>query len=320
MQEVVNIDHCAKDQSAKLITAGVGFKCRSREKENMKRYFLCWLLFPLLAASAYAGTVPILGSASSFAILGGGGVTSAAPASTIIGDLGACCTTDTVASYPADYLLTGTEYAGSGAPESTAQADLNTAITALEGLGPGMTESELGGQTLTPGVYSSGSTMDLTGTLTLNGEGNANALWVFLVYSSLTTATSSNVIVENAGPGAGVYFVMETGSATLNGSTFEGNVLAYSSITVGTGVTDSCGRLLTETASVTLAGSDTIGIGCSGNLVGSNGLSSGGVLDTQTGKITALPASIVPEPSSFWFLALCLAGLAILRERSRARN
>jgi len=281
----------------------------------MRRYVLCSLLFPLLVASAYADA--ILGvPLSGFAVLGGAGVTGTVPINTITGNLGACCTTDTITGYPAAFSLSGTEYAGSGAPESTAQSDLDTAITALEGMGPGTTESSLGGLTLGPGVYSSGSTMDLTGTLTLDGKGNANALWVFLVYSSLTAASSSKVIVENTGAGAGVYWVMETGSAALDGSTFEGNVLAYASITAGTSLTDSCGRLLTETASVTLAGSDTIGIGCSGNLTDSNALSGGGTLNTQTGKITVLP-STVPEPKLFWFLALCLAGLAIQQKRSQ---
>jgi len=282
----------------------------------MKRHVLCSVLFALLVSSAYADSI-LLSPLNGFAVLGGAGVTGTVPVNTITGDLGACCTTDTIAGYPAAFSLHGTEYAGSGAPESTAQSDLDTAITALEGMGPGTTESSLGGLTLGPGVYSSGSTMDLTGTLTLDGYGNANAMWVFLVHSSITTASMSDVVVENAGAGAGVYWVMETGSATLgSNSTFEGNILAYASITASTSVTDSCGRLLTETASVTLAGSDAIGIGCSGSLTDSSGLGGGGTLDTQTGRITVL-ANTVPEPGSFWFLALCLAGLAIQQRRSR---
>ncbi len=262
----------------------------------------------LFAASAYAD--PILGvPLSSFAILGGAGVTGTVPVNTIVGDLGACCSAVSVTGYPTAYSITdGTLYTGSG-PASTAQNELSMAVTALEGLGPGanITAGVLGGLTLAPGVYSAPSTMNLTGTLTLDGYGNANALWVFLVPTSLTAEIGSEVVVENTGSGAGVYWVMESASATLNGATFEGNVLASQSITVGTSVTDSCGRLLTETGSVTLAGSDTIGIGCSDSLAGSNGLSGGGTL--EAGQITPLPASTVPEPSLFWLLALCFAGL-----------
>jgi len=111
----------------------------------------------------------------------------------------------------------------------------------------------------------------LTGTLTLDGGGNANALWVFQVGSALNTASSSVVKVIKTGAGSDVYWVLPTGSgsATLgSNSTFEGNILANQSITLGTNVTDSCGRVLTQVASVTLAGTDTIGIGCSGILLG----------------------------------------------------
>ncbi len=111
----------------------------------------------------------------------------------------------------------------------------------------------------------------MTGTLTLDGGGNANALWVFPVGSALNTASSSVVKVINTGAGSDVYWVLPTGSgsATLgSNSTFEGNILANQSITLGTNVTDSCGRVLTQVASVTLAGTDTIGIGCSGILLG----------------------------------------------------
>src|SRR4030095_8253927 len=101
------------------------------------------------------------------------------------------------------------------------------------------------------------------------------------------------VNVFNTGPGAGVYWVMGAGSATLgSNSTFAGNILANQSITLGTNVTDPCGRLLTQVASVTLAGADTIGIGCSGILAGSNGLSGGGTI--TNGVVNPLPPAFVP--------------------------
>jgi hypothetical protein len=100
--------------------------------------------------------------------------------------------------------------------------------------------------------------------------------------------------------GAGLYWVLPTGSgsATLgSNSTFEGNILANQSITLGTNVTDPCGRLLTQVASVTLAGTDTVGIGCSGILLGSNGLSGGGTITTPPGGgppvVTSLPFSFL---------------------------
>jgi hypothetical protein len=291
-------------------------------------FFLCASVSVLIqiatVPSASAGM--ILGStASTFAILGGGGVTGAAPTNTINGNLGACCTTDTITGYPANFALTGTEYAGSVAPESLAQGDLTTAITALNGLasGPTTTESDLTGLTLPPGVYVSGSAlpMSLSGTLNLDGGSNANALWVFLVGSSLTINSTSTVNVYNTGAGAGVYWVMGATAYLDPNSVLEGNFLAYAGIPVGTNVTDPCGRLLTQTGSVTLAGSDTIGIGCSGVLAGSNGLGGGGTLSTVNGvpTITPSPGASVPEPGAFFFVAPCLAGLMILGKRSRSK-
>jgi len=145
----------------------------------------------------------------------------------------------------------------------------------------------------------------------VDAQGNSNALWVFLESSSLNTASGSVVTVINDGSGAGVgVYWLTTASASLGGtsgpSIFYGNILASTSITVGTGVTDPCGSLMTTTASVTLAGDDTITAGCQG----------GGALNGTT--ITPF-ASSIPEPGTFFLLAPGLAGLAILGRRSRSR-
>ena len=285
-------------------------------------------LFFATAHSAFAG--PILGTdLAPFAILGGGGVTfdGGAPASVITGSIGGCCTTHAITgAIPTDYTYSGgTLYLGADPATTAAHTELLTAMTALEGM-PAASLSSLDNNStsitgLGPGVYSV-SVTNFNTTLFLDGGGNANALWVFLLPSSLTTASSSTVIVQHTGAGAGVYWVMEAASATLgSNSTFVGNILASAAISVGTNVTDSCGGLLTNSASVTLAGHDTIGIGCSDVLAGSNGLSGGGTLDFVNGVpvITPLPASFVPEPSAVFCLAPCLAALVIGRKRSRSK-
>ncbi len=117
---------------------------------------------------------------------------------------------------------------------------------------------------------------------------------------------------------------MPAGSATLDPNvTFEGNILANASITLATNDTDPCGRLLTQTASVTLAGMDIVGASCTTGLGGSTallggsgGLSGGGTLTTSGGTPTVTTAPFqstggggttsVPEPAT---LALLLAGL-----------
>jgi Ice-binding-like/PEP-CTERM motif len=264
------------------------------------------------ASPAWATATPILGAdLRTFAILGGAGVVVNGTGSVVTGSVGGS-PTPAVTGYPGAFSDSGgTVYVSPPfstlptATETAAQFELGTAITALRDLGLGTYKASLNGLTLGPGVYSIPATT-LTGNLTLDGGGNANALWVFLESSLLTTASSSNVIVQGTGAGAGVYWV--TYSATLgSNSTFEGNILANQSITLGTNVTDPCGRLLTQVASVTLAGTDTIGIGCSGILTGSNGLSGGGTI--TNGVITPLPFAPVPEPETY---AMLLAGLSLL--------
>lgn len=281
---------------------------------------LCAAAFALfqIAMAPNALADPILGSdLSTFAILGGAGVTIDGTASVITGSVGA---SPTISITGAGYTISGGTVQAGGATAAAGYTELGTAMTALEGMATGATSipgGVLGGSTLGPGVYSATSTMDLTGTLNLDGGGNANALWVFLVYSSLTTASNSVVNVYGTGAGAGVYWVMETGSATLGSdSTFAGNILANASITAGTTATDPCGRLL-ATATVTLGGTDTIGIGgCSGTLAGSNGLSGGGTLTPgNPPTITPLESSI-PEPGTFMLFGAGIACLVAWRRAS----
>jgi ice-binding like protein/PEP-CTERM motif-containing protein len=236
--------------------------------------------------------------------------------SVITGSVGGCCNATAVTGViPTNFTISGGTLQTGGLTASLAQGELGISVTALSGMAPGTPESLLGGVTLGPGVYSSASTMGLTGALTLDGGGNANALWVFPVGSSLTTASSSVVNVINTGSGAGVYWVIGAGSATLgSNSTFEGNILANQSITLGTNVTDPCGRLLTQVASVTLAGKDTISIGCSGILAGSNGLSGGGTI--TGGVVTPLAPVATPEPGTLLLVGCGIFGLLFLRRHT----
>ncbi len=276
------------------------------------------------APNALAGA--ILGpNLSTFALLGGAGVAINGTGSVITGSIGGCCTATAVTGViPTNFTDSGGTVYNTGslptATETAANAELNTAITALNNMTPTF-EGTLNNITLGPGVYSIDAT-PLTGTLTLDGAGNANALWVFLESSSLTTASSSSVIVQGTGAGAGVYWVMTTSASLGSNSVFEGNILANQGILVGTNVTDPCGRLLTQVAAVTLTGTDTIGIGnsCTGALAGSNGLSGGGTL--VNGVITPLPFAGIatPEPGTFFLLVPGLAALGILRKRSRSKS
>jgi hypothetical protein len=143
------------------------------------------------------------------------------------------------------------------AAAATAQTDLTGAYNAAVALpsSENLTGQNLGGLTLTPGVYTFSSSAQLTGTLILNDEGQADPVFVFQIGTTLTTAAASSVETIDNGtstPGSDVFWQVGS-SATLGTTTgFEGNILALTSITADTGATDLDGRLLAINGAVTL--------------------------------------------------------------------
>lgn len=211
-----------------------------------------FVLLLLLAQTneAAAATAPSLGAASSFAVLGGASVTNTG-ATAIIGELGVSPGTS-VTGFPPGSVTGGTIHLNDAAA-SSAQTDLTTAYDDLAGQTCITTISaDLGGMTLIPGVYCSGSSMALTGTLTLDAEGDPDAVWVFQMPSStLTTAAGSSVLLINGGQQSNVFWQVGS-SATLGTNTaFAGNIIAFTSITLNTGASVS-GRVLARNGTVTM--------------------------------------------------------------------
>ncbi len=210
------------------------------------------LILSFWAPSAFASAINVdLGAADSFAVMGGSTVTNTG-ATTIHGNLG-FAPGSTITGFPPGLVIAGTIHAADGLAMQ-AQTDLTAAynFAAGEPCGNVLTGQDLGGLTLTPGVYCFASTAQLTGTLTLNSLGDPNAVFVFQIGSSLTTASNSSVIVTNGGQGDSVFFQVGS-SATLGTNTaFAGNILALTSITLNTGSTINCGRALARGGAVTL--------------------------------------------------------------------
>lgn len=114
-----------------------------------------------------------------------------------------------------------------------------------------LTGQNLGGLTLTPGVYCFSSSAQLTGALTLNALGNPDALFIFKIGSTLTTASSSSVQVINGGSDCNVFWQVGSSATLGTGTSFVGNILALTSITLATG-TNVSGRVLARNGAVTM--------------------------------------------------------------------
>jgi uncharacterized protein with beta-barrel porin domain len=208
----------------------------------------------LLVAGTYAGLAqaPGLGVASSFAVLAGSTVTNTGP-SVITGDIGVFPGTAVVGFPPGTVLPPFTTHAGN-AVAAGAQADLTTAFSAIAAT-PATSDlsgQNLGNRTLTPGVYNFSASAQLTGNLTLNAQGDPNAVFIFKIGSTLTTASGSNITLAGGAEGRNVFFQVGS-SATLGTTTsFVGSILADQSITATTGASILCGRALARIAAVTL--------------------------------------------------------------------
>ena len=220
------------------------------------------------AGGAQAGPVlPVLGAASSFAVLGGSTVTSTG-LTTVTGDLGVSPGTTITGFGPG--IVTGTIHAGD-AVAAQAQSDLTTAYNALAGLpcNTDLTGQDLGGKTLAPGVYCFSSSAQLTGNLVLDAQGNANAVFVFQIGSTITTATNSSVAMINGGRACNVFWQVGSSATLGTGTVFAGNILAYASITLTTGVALS-GRALARTGAVTMDTNAITAGDCAAGTTGGN--------------------------------------------------
>lgn len=201
---------------------------------------------PAQAADAEVG----LGTAADYAVLAGSTVTNTGP-SMISGDLGLSPGTS-VTGFPPGQVVDGAQHV-SDAVALQAQSDLTTAYNDAAGrpTAADVTGVDLGGMTLTPGVYEASTSMALTGTLTLNAQGNPDAVFIFKAGSTLITAANSRVQFVNGGSPCNVYWQVGS-SATLGTSTaFVGTIMALTSATLQTTATVE-GRVLARNGAVTL--------------------------------------------------------------------
>jgi hypothetical protein len=148
--------------------------------------------------------------------------------------------TTTGATHFADAVALGAQTAVTTAYNNLAAQPVNADLSG----------QNLGGLTLTAGVYNFSSSAQLTGTLLLDAQGDPNAVFVFKMGSTLTTASSAVVSVINSGNNCNVFWQVGSSATLGTGTTFAGNILALTSITLTTGANVS-GRLLARNGAVT---------------------------------------------------------------------
>jgi hypothetical protein len=213
-------------------------------------------LVSVMPASAVAAPPP-LGTAGDFSVLAGSAVTNTGP--TVIsadagvgGNLGVSPGSAVSGFPPGVVTPPGTLHAGDTVA-AQAQADLTTAYNTAAGVAcdADKTGQDLGGLTLTTGVYCFSSSAQLTGPLTLDAEGNPDAVFIFKVGSTLTTASNSSVVLLRGAQACNVYWQVGSSATLGTATTFSGNVLALTSITAVTS-TQVQGRLLARNGAVTL--------------------------------------------------------------------
>lgn len=250
------------------------------------------LAFP---GSALAAATPVpMGTAEPFAVLAGAGITSTGP-TTVNGDIG---------SYPSDAMtvtgslvLNGTDHRGDGVTQG-AKTDLTAAYLAAEAQASDFpVVADLAGQTLSPGVYTTASGLEINGPvpLTLDAGGDPNAVFVFQAGSTLITQPNTRVDLVNGATACNVFWQV-TSSTTLGvNSTFRGTILTLQSSTMNTGASLE-GSLLSRNGAVTLDNNTILRPACASPVTATysgGGTAGDGDAGGTGGQVTRVPVGSV---------------------------
>lgn len=189
---------------------------------------------------------------SSFGVLAGASVTNTGP-SVITGNIG-LSPGSAITGFPPGVVNAPYTIYQNDAVAAQAQSDLVNAYNILAGRQSNfdLTGQDLGGKVLTPGVYSFSAASQLTGTLTLDAQNNPNAVFIFNIGSSLTTASASAINLVNGARGGNVFFRVGSSATLGTGTSFAGEIYALASITLNTAANIACGGALAVNGSVTL--------------------------------------------------------------------
>jgi len=203
------------------------------------------------AQNAVAGNAVPLGTDATFAVLAASTVTNNGP-TIVTGNLGVSPGTAITGFGAGNGTVTGGSIHAGDPTAAQGQLDLTIAYNNAAGrVNPLAVPADIGGMVIAPGTYKAPVSLAITGNVTLDGQNNPNAVFIFQVPSTLTTSVNSTVTLINLANACNVFWQVGS-SATLNtASVFNGNVLALASVSLGTGATLN-GRALARNGAVTL--------------------------------------------------------------------
>jgi len=257
---------------------------------------LTTLLVGLWCAVCLDAQIALGPTVDTFGVLAGSTVTNSGP-TVVLGNLGVSpgtAITGFAGIAPGGPgVVTGTINSANGLA-AQAQSELTTAYNAASGAAStGVASADLGGQTLFAGVYTNATSIGITGTLTLDAQGNPNAQFIFQMGSTLTTASNSSVLLINGAQASNVFWKVGSSATLGTTSSLAGNILAQVSISLGTGAVLQ-GRALARTGAVTLL-SNTI--------------------TAPAGALGPPPPLVTPAPSSLILVTTALVGVVVFRSR-----
>jgi hypothetical protein len=243
-----------------------------------------------LAPSALAANPSVgLGTAASFSVLAGSTVTNTGP-TTMFGDLGL---------YPGSSVTGAPHVLGVTHVDDAVSIEAKNALTtayndAASRPPSGSAGTELAGQTFTAGVRTASSSLLLSsGSVTLDAQGDPNAVFIFQIGSTLTTGSNTSVSLINGAQACNVFWQVGSSATLGTGTRFVGTVMASASITANTAATIH-GRLLASTAAVTLDTNTITNSNCASSVTGTGG----GTESSTPAELAALnePGKLVSGP------------------------
>src|SRR5579872_4969932 len=266
-------------------------------KLNTTARILTSLLLALAVPHPFAtgAQLPVaLGSAANFGVLAGSTVTSGG-ATVVNGDLG-LWPGSSITGFPPGKVV-GTKHITDPTAKA-AQGDLTTAFNDAAGrtTAPVTVAGNIGGQTLPPGLYKSTSSLMISsGDLTLDGQGNPNAVFIFQITSTLITTSGRQVILIGGAQAANVFWQVGASATIGTTSGMKGTIMAHDSISFDTGATLQ-GRALAQIGQVSLLGN---AVTVSGSTGGGGGGGGGGVVSTNVFVTAVSPIMLNPQTGLF---------------------